>query len=170
MKAFVCVITLVVSLQASASCLTEAADFASSVCGQIQNSGSKEVTTADGKLNAEVSGILRRLAGQAGAELDVKHLADTYENVLREDLAKELFNVRDCRIKMAEAGIREVCNNAPSAGNPPTINYSRTCSYNAGPKAGQTEYFPPEIPITPAIVGQPCQDGMGSWGYAVQDQ
>jgi hypothetical protein len=47
---------------------------------------------------------------------------------------------------------------------------SRTCKYIGGPKAGQSEYFPPSVPITPAPVGYPCQDGRGSWGNAVPDQ
>jgi len=46
---------------------------------------------------------------------------------------------------------------------------SRTCQYKNGPKAGQTQYFPPSVPIIPAPIGTSCQDGMGSWGVAVKD-
>ncbi|UUC95587.1 hypothetical protein [Comamonas sp. C11] len=46
---------------------------------------------------------------------------------------------------------------------------SRTCSYSHGPKAGQWQYFPPGIPITETAVGNPCTDGMGSFGYAIPD-
>jgi hypothetical protein len=47
--------------------------------------------------------------------------------------------------------------------------YSRTCTYNAGPKNGRTEYFPPELPVIPAEIGQSCQDGQGSYGIAATD-
>ena len=46
---------------------------------------------------------------------------------------------------------------------------SRTCQYHFGPKAGLREYFPPTIPIIPALVGWPCWDGFASHGIAVPD-
>lgn len=49
-------------------------------------------------------------------------------------------------------------------------NFSRTCRYTGGPRAGETEYFPPDVPITPARIGQSCTDGMGSFGFAIADQ
>jgi len=48
---------------------------------------------------------------------------------------------------------------------------STTCRYSMGPKAGRTQYFRPGTPgLTPALVGQPCTDGMGSWGAAIPDK
>lgn len=49
-------------------------------------------------------------------------------------------------------------------------NFSRTCEYRSGPRAGETEYFPPEVPINPARIGQSCTDGMGSFGVAIADE
>lgn len=97
------------SSSAFASCLEEVKEFAKDICGQIQTSGSRELITANGKLKAEVSGIVRRVIGNAGGDIDGAKLSDTYENVLREDLSKELFNVRDCRMKMVEVGRSEAC-------------------------------------------------------------
>lgn len=89
--------------------MREVTNFANEICGQIQTSGNRELTTANGELKAEVSGIVRKVLGNAGGTINGKHLSDAYENVLREDLAKELFNVRECRIKMVEVGREEVC-------------------------------------------------------------
>lgn len=48
---------------------------------------------------------------------------------------------------------------------------STTCRYTMGPKSGQTEYFDPRTPgLRPAMVGQPCTDGMGSYGSAVPNK
>ena len=49
---------------------------------------------------------------------------------------------------------------------------SRTCQYTAGPKKGTTQYFDPvNFPIiSPANVGQPCTDGIGSHGIAIKDK
>jgi hypothetical protein len=54
-----------------------------------------------------------------------------------------------------------------SGGN---LEMSRTCKYTNGPRAGQIQYFPPSIPIVPAPVGYPCNDGAGSYGVAIKDQ
>ncbi|EMK3382365.1 hypothetical protein V8054_000570 [Vibrio parahaemolyticus] len=148
---------------AYSNCLKEVAEFAERICGEIQDSGSQEVLNTEGKLSAEVSGILRKVAGGGGAQFNVRNVTESYESVLRKDLAGELFNVRDCRMKMVNVGRNEVCTQ-------PTPTLSRTCKYDFGPKAGTTQYFPPSIPIVPALIGQPCHDGMGSSGVAIKDQ
>lgn len=168
MTKFIALFCLVaISSTASANCLKEVANFAESICGQIQSSGNKNLTEVDGKLKAEVSGIVRKVIGDASGNVNVKKLSDAYENVLREDLAKELFNVRECRMKMAQVGRAEACQKK-STNSKSTM--SRTCQYTLGPKKGKKEYFPPEIPIVPALIGQPCHDGQGSSGSAVEDE
>ena len=104
----------VLSASASAGCLDEVASFAERICGQIKTSGSSQLTEANGELKAEVSGIVRRVLGEGGGAINVKHLGDAYENVLRQDLGKELFDVRSCRIKMVEVGRSEACKAAVS--------------------------------------------------------
>lgn len=53
----------------------------------------------------------------------------------------------------------------------PAVTFaSRTCQFTAGPRAGSSYYFPPQVPITEAPLGAPCTDGMGSFGYAIPDQ
>ena len=103
-----------VSNQASANCLTEIARFAEEICGKIQTSGGSTVFDVHGNLNAEVGGIIRRLAGNLGGGGSVNRIVKTYENVLREDLPDELQNVRGCKIKMVEVGRLEVCSQRSS--------------------------------------------------------
>jgi hypothetical protein len=55
-------------------------------------------------------------------------------------------------------------------GRTTSAEQSRTCKYISGPKAGKIEYFPPSVSIIPARVGQPCNDGISSAGYAIPDQ
>ena len=100
---------LLLSLNASAGCLEDATTFAERICGQIQTAGSQRLVDANGQLKAEVSSIVRRIIGSAEATVNARRFTDVYENVLREDLAKELFNVRNCRMKMAEVGRAEAC-------------------------------------------------------------
>ena len=109
-----------ISSAARAGCLEEVARFAQDICGQIQTSGSRQLTEANGQLKAEVSGIVRTVLGNASVDINAKHLRDAYENVLREDLAKEPFNVRECRIKMVEVGKAEACK--------PVVSY-KTCRH-----------------------------------------
>jgi hypothetical protein len=56
-------------------------------------------------------------------------------------------------------------------GKPTTaVGYSTTCKFTVGPRAGSTQYYPPNAPgLTPAVVGGPCTDGAGSIGYAIPD-
>ena len=91
------------------NCLQEVANFADRICGEIQTAGAAQKLEVDGTLSAEVTGIIRKVLGDAGGEVDLKNLQQSYENVLREDLADELFNARDCRIKMVEVGRAEIC-------------------------------------------------------------
>jgi hypothetical protein len=51
------------------------------------------------------------------------------------------------------------------------IEYSTTCKFTVGPRTGQTQYYPPGMPgLTPAVVGGPCTDGVGSMGYAIANR
>jgi len=94
---------------ADKKCLDEAADFAEKICGEIQTSGYTQLIEANGELKVGISGIVRKVLGDAGANVNGKILQNTYEGVLREDLAKAQFNVIDCKMKMANAAISQVC-------------------------------------------------------------
>ncbi len=91
-----------------ASCLEDITKFANDICGQIKTTGNQNLISAEGKLDAKVVGIVSAAINARG-EMGAKLQQDSYENVLREDLGKELFNVRDCRRKMAEVGRAEAC-------------------------------------------------------------
>lgn len=94
---------------AVADCLNDAAAFANRICGEVSNRGSSRLVTSSGELNAEAKGLIRKLLGSAGGELKGQTEFTGYENVLREQLASELVNVRQCGIRMAEAAIKQVC-------------------------------------------------------------
>jgi hypothetical protein len=94
---------------AFADCLSDAAAFANRICGEVSNRGSARLVTSSGELNAEARGLIRRLLGSAGGELKGETEFTGYENVLREQLASELVNVRQCGVRMAEAAMKQVC-------------------------------------------------------------
>jgi hypothetical protein len=48
------------------------------------------------------------------------------------------------------------------------IEYSTTCKFTVGPRAGTAFHFQPGT-VIPAIVGSPCTDGAGSSGIAIKD-
>jgi len=91
------------------SCLDDVSNFAVKICGEIQTSGSSSKTEISGELKAELSGIVRKVLGNAKAGTDGKHIAEAYENVLRNDLPAELKDVRSCRLKMVKVGRSELC-------------------------------------------------------------
>jgi hypothetical protein len=93
----------------SADCLTDAAAFANRICGEVSNRGKSALINASGELNAEARGLIKQLLGSAGGELKGETEFTSYENVLREQLANELVNVRQCGIRMAEAAMQQVC-------------------------------------------------------------
>ncbi len=48
--------------------------------------------------------------------------------------------------------------------------FSTTCRFLTGPRAGETIFFPPDTPgLIPVVVGAPCNDGAGSIGVGVPD-
>jgi hypothetical protein len=104
---------------ASASCLNEAEDFAERICGEISRRGSSQMITASGKLTVEAQGLLQETLGSIGGEFAGEAEKKTFENVLQEQLGPELVNVRQCRTRMAEAAIKQVCERpAPSCRHP----------------------------------------------------
>ncbi|NOJ46074.1 hypothetical protein [Bradyrhizobium archetypum] len=99
---------------ASASCLAEAADFAQRICGEVKTRGSSSLVSANGELTAEAKGLIKQFLGSAGGTLQGQTEITAYENVLREQLAGELVNVRQCGIQMAKAAMDQVCIKAPT--------------------------------------------------------
>jgi hypothetical protein len=95
-------------------------DFSIKICGEIEKSGTKSVVTAEGKLDAGVSTIIKKIVGGGSAEISGTVLSETYENVARDELGQDRFNVRECRQKMVEVAVRQVCSGqiptAPSTG------------------------------------------------------
>jgi hypothetical protein len=92
-----------------ASCLEEAAGFAERVCGELSNRGSSQLISGSGTLNAEAKGLIARMLGSAQGDAKVDAAVSTYENVTREELAKDHENIINCRMKMIEAAVKQVC-------------------------------------------------------------
>ena len=109
-------LSMVVAFPASPQdCLSKVRDFALSICGEIERSGARTVVTGDGKLDANVSTIIRKIVGGGAAGVSGSFLSDTYESVAREELGKDRFNARECRERMVAVAISQVCNKNSSA-------------------------------------------------------
>lgn len=125
MKLLAYLLSVVIAMQVStskASCLDDVARFAAEICGQINTSGRSVVTDARGNLDISISNIVRRVVGSGSASVNGGRLVEIYENVLREQLGAELFNVRDCRQKMANVAIDRVCKEPKGPMRRPSIN------------------------------------------------
>lgn len=108
------VLASLISRSASASCLTDAADFAQRICGEVKTRGSSTLIETDGQLTAEAKGLVRQFLGSGGATLQGQTEFSTYENVLQQQLAGELVDVRQCGIQMAKAAMDQACTKAPN--------------------------------------------------------
>jgi hypothetical protein len=127
------VLTLASSSTFAASCLEQAATFAQQICGEVSKRGSSSrYVTSSGELSAEAKVLIRQALGSAGPELKETELS-IYEDVLRQQLASELVNVRQCATQMAEVALRKVCSRP--------VTY-RTCSL---PEFGQAGWAREEI-------------------------
>lgn len=69
-----------------ATCLEEAALFATRVCGELASRGRATLVTGTGELNAEAKGIISRILGSAGGEFKAGAELSTYEGLVREQL------------------------------------------------------------------------------------
>jgi hypothetical protein len=74
--------------------------------------GSSQLITGSGELSAEAKGLIARMLGSAQGSASVDEAVSTYENVAREELAKEHANVRDCRVHMVDVAMKQVCKQA----------------------------------------------------------
>lgn len=97
----------VVGLAAGAAEAQDAAAYArqeilataDAICGELRLRGEASAGEGSGKVGAELSGLFSRLA-DVGVSVEGGFDLDAYENVLREDLAGELQDIRKCRLKI----------------------------------------------------------------------
>jgi hypothetical protein len=106
------------------SCLDDVASFALKICGEIANSGSRTIVDANGNLDANVSSIVRRVIGGGNASINGQMLYETYSGVLREQLSGAQFNVLDCRQKMVDVAVKQVCRSKTQNETTPKPSYS----------------------------------------------
>jgi hypothetical protein len=99
------------------TCLDDAATFAERICGELSNRGSSQLITGTGELSAEAKGIIAKMFGSAQGAANVSEAVSSYENVAHEELAKDHANIRDCKARMVDVAVKQVCKQA--AQNPP---------------------------------------------------
>lgn len=71
-------------------------ETAQAICGEIIGAGENREIEIEGEVNAELRGLARRLA-DAGIEGSARLEDGSYAGVLREELASERQDARDCR-------------------------------------------------------------------------
>ena len=91
------------------SCLDDVAAFAIRICGDIATSGTSTVIDADGNVDAGISNIIRKVVGGASTSINGHVLYDTYVGVARDQLAGVHFSDIDCRQKMVNIAVAQVC-------------------------------------------------------------
>jgi hypothetical protein len=115
----------------------------------------------DFKTEADGSISVKNLEGKGKLSINKKNV--TTVDLPDSDKKDEFNEIRSCiRSYLTES--------KPKKKSTAKSTFSRTCEYRSGPRAGETEYFPPEVPITPARIGQSCTDGQGSFGIAIADE
>jgi hypothetical protein len=115
-------------------------------------------TSFEFKTEADGSISVKNLQGKGKLSVSKKDV--TTVDLPDSDKREEFKEIRSC--------IKDYLINKPNK-KKTTSNFSRTCKYLSGPRAGETEYFPPEVPIIPARIGQRCTDGV-SVGVAIADE
>jgi len=79
--------------------LQEVADTADRICGIVATSGSSTSESVSGQVNAELTGLLKRLAGlDIGGSGSVQHR--DYVNVIRSDLPEALRSMQQCKLQV----------------------------------------------------------------------
>ena len=102
---------VIVPCAAYADCLQQSADFAQKICGEVKTMGRSALVTANGDLTAEAKGLIAEAVGRIGGTVKGKIETKTFEDVLQEQLAEELINLRQCGVDMANAAY-QVCTKA----------------------------------------------------------
>jgi hypothetical protein len=102
---------VIVPCPAYADCLQAAADFAQTICGEVNTMGRSALVTANGDLTAEAKSLIAKALGQIGGTVEGKVEIKTCEDVLRHQLAGELVNLHQCGIEIANAAY-QVCTKA----------------------------------------------------------
>jgi hypothetical protein len=111
---------------AGSSCLDDVARFAIQICGELDKTGASSVTDTSGQLTSSTSSIVARIVGNGSGAVSGTQARDTYNNVLREQLGGELFDVRKCRLSMVHVGVEQLCKVRPTeVVSKPSEVYSR---------------------------------------------
>lgn len=100
---------------ANPQAMREAVDLASEVCGEIQREGSGSQYELSGAAEAKVKGFFKNFV-DVGAGGNASTSGSKYDNVVRDELAAELKNARDCRKDMSKYFIDKLDLSSSSSG------------------------------------------------------
>ena len=106
----------------AATCLDDVAAFAIRICGDIAISGTSTVVDGNGNIDASISNIIQKVVGGASSSINGHVLYDTYVGVARDQLAGVHFSDLDCRQKMVNIAVAQVCQTAKSEATPDPEN------------------------------------------------
>lgn len=114
------------SEEISTDALRQITETAAAICGEFEREGFKNSTEIEGKINAEVAGLLNKLV-DVGVEGAAQLNSSEYAGLLQEDLESDRLDVRNCKkeifSKLFEGLSRPDPNPARfEISEPPTVN------------------------------------------------
>jgi len=99
----------------ASSCLDEVANFAIRICGDIATSGTSTIVDENGDIDSSISNIIKEVVGGSSSSINGHILYDTYVGVARDQLAGVYFSDIDCRQKMVNVAVAQVCRQTESS-------------------------------------------------------
>lgn len=95
--------------------MREAISMAAEICGEYERAGDKNEFELSGSAQAKVKGLFRNFV-DAGVDVEGSRSGEEYNNVVRDELAKELLSTRDCRQDMSKYLIDKLSSASPERG------------------------------------------------------
>lgn len=92
-------------------------DTADRICGIVATSGDYQSVKAQGDVNAQIDGLLKKLAS-LGISGDVSLNTEDYKGVLRSDLPTALKNVIECKLKVFDTLQKKILPDLSGSGQP----------------------------------------------------
>lgn len=101
------------SASAQGDCYTKVVDFAEGICAEfVDTSGSASRKEIDAQIDANLAGLVKRLA-DLGGEVSAGLSQEEYENIVREDIPSALEQGRQCRLSVATTFFDRICGVGP---------------------------------------------------------
>lgn len=101
------------SAGAQGDCYLKVVDFAEGICAEfVGTSGSASRKEIDAQIDANLAGLVKRLA-DLGGEVSAGLSEEEYENIVREDIPSALEQGRQCRLSVATTFFDRICGVGP---------------------------------------------------------